>query len=1667
SFLERFHNEVRIARQVTHADVCRVYDIGEVGQQHFLTMEYVEGSDLTTLRWPAARSRFDDLVVQCLRALDYIHSRGLLHNDIKPQNILVRPPFLVKVLDFGLAQQQADARRVAPGGTIHYIAPERFKGGRPDGRSDLYSLGVVLYQMLTGVLPFEGRDPGRVISAILAGSPRLLRSLNPEIPERMESFVLALLARDPADRPASTIEALALLDAGGVGAHALDTPETYASFVTSGRFVGRDAELETLVDLATAHTHRPTADDGQARLVLVSGASGIGKSRLLRELKHRLQLAGIRNLTGRCYEDGGAPFQPFAEVMRQLPPPGDAELPTDLRPILGQLLPTGGVRTDRAPGTEESLSDGVAAGRASPPASAAPTVAALLGKDEFIARLAAGLDFLAGGVPGVLVLEDLHWGQAPEIDLLEHLVLRPARTPWLLIGSLRDEEARGAPAGLLLKRLGASARLRRIDLEPLDAEQATELLASMVPFGERPERLASLLVERTDGNPLYLEELMKALAEEGTLRRSGGAWIAESRTLDAIHLPPSLAGVVARRLAALAAGERALLEALSVFNRPVPVPLLARVLGLDPQEATAWIEALERLRMALVETRRSGPPLVDLAHARIRDAAYQELSEERRRALHLAVGSAIETASSASLDDVVEELAHHFYVAGDRERAVTYSLRAAERAESLFNARRQVEFLKRALDLMPPEDAARRMRALHALALNTVVDLGEREKGRDYALQLFEEARRAGDQVHEARALRIQGWATSYLEDLDGATELGKKALVSARAAGNRKEIASSLSYLGTMRARQGDHLKALDTFREATEILESLGDLQGLVTTLNNIAICHLGVGEAETARTLLDRLLQIAKENGLTYHYYRYLSNLGPAILETGDVPGAIRVIEQALAWSRDHTSTEQAGHQLSHLGPLYAHRGRFDRAVQLLEEERSLLAEMGDRAGQIQSLDFLGTTRRDLGRPDLALEHHREGLDLARRLNARMQEGYLTASLAADRLASGEVGPAEDLANEALAIGRELTHPRITFCALCVIAQAAMRRHDRKGVLIASRNLTRQDPRLLRFKDRLQANLVLGRCALEVGKIADAEREAQVGLQSAEKGGFRELQWRFQAFLGEIFTARGLPDDAAHAYNAAHVLIGQVASEIEDPAVRDDYEKDQQKQEIARQVAGTAPAPLRLGGVAPEAGRDAPLKMLATMYEITQIINSILDLKELLSKVMDLAIDIVGAERGLVFLYRSETDEMEMVIARNMEHQTIEDATAYSRNIIRQAGLGRPILTHDAVADSRFKEFRSVTMYQIRSLLCVPLKIRNRVIGTVYVDTRAPGTVFSEDDLRFLEAFANQAAIAIENARLYDQVRQENQYLKQAVQERYGYESLVGRSARMRSVFAMLSRVSASTLPVMIRGESGTGKELVARAIHHNSPRRDQKFFSENCAALTETLLESELFGHAKGAFTGADAPRRGLFEMADGGTLFLDEIGDMSLGLQSKLLRVLQEGEIRPVGSETSRKVDVRVVSATNRDLEAMIKERKFREDLYFRLKVISVTLPALRERREDIPLLVDHFLGRVAQENKSPKLRLEPVLMSVLTRYDWPGNVRELENQVYKLALFAAGDTITLDDARHDVEFYSKLNVPGARGVDTGVTREEIDRALGEAKGNRDEAARLLGISRAT
>jgi transcriptional regulator with GAF, ATPase, and Fis domain len=556
---------------------------------------------------------------------------------------------------------------------------------------------------------------------------------------------------------------------------------------------------------------------------------------------------------------------------------------------------------------------------------------------------------------------------------------------------------------------------------------------------------------------------------------------------------------------------------------------------------------------------------------------------------------------------------------------------------------------------------------------------------------------------------------------------------------------------------------------------------------------------------------------------------------------------------------------------------------------------------------------------------------------------------------------------------------------------------------------------------------------------------------------------------------------------------------------------------------QVGGTRfrverkPEP-RQEGVRPAAGDETQIKDpvhlrddLVALGRITQALNSEHDIQRLLTLIVDSAIGLTLAERGFLILRRGADFSFE--IARNFAKEEVESPEfKISRTIAEEVHkTGEPKLTVNAQTDERWKELRSVSDLKLLSVICVPLHVRGEIEGVLYVDNRLKQHAFREEDKDRLLVLADQAAIAIHNARTMSDLRRKHAELLAAlsrvedlnaqlqgrvraqeeqieeIQEdlhhsrkalglRFDYKHMIGQSRRMQEVFRLLDRYIASLDPVLILGESGTGKELIARAIHTQGKRKDGPFVSENCAALTESLLESELFGYLRGAFTGATRNKRGLFEAASGGTLFLDEVGDMSIDLQKKLLRVLQEGEIRPLGSDRVIKVDVRLITATNKNLEEMVREGEFREDLFYRLNVLPVRLPPLRERREDIPLLLDHFVRAAAAEGGRPIPRVDPAAMNLLVAHRWPGNVRELDNEIKRALILAEGVIMpehlsdTVRNPPPDPDQDDGGPSPAAAGTTLpdmvkSLEVREIRKALREAGNNKSRAAELLGLSR--
>ncbi len=467
-------------------------------------------------------------------------------------------------------------------------------------------------------------------------------------------------------------------------------------------------------------------------------------------------------------------------------------------------------------------------------------------------------------------------------------------------------------------------------------------------------------------------------------------------------------------------------------------------------------------------------------------------------------------------------------------------------------------------------------------------------------------------------------------------------------------------------------------------------------------------------------------------------------------------------------------------------------------------------------------------------------------------------------------------------------------------------------------------------------------------------------------------------------------------------------------------------------------------------------------SALFEVAKVVNSILDPTALLDKVLEIAMVHLSAERAFILLANpGASSGFEVVASKNFNDREGAGQLAASSSVVsRVLQTGEPVLSFDAPSDERFEASRSIIVQKILSIICIPLRAQERMLGAVYLDSTKFRHAFTDEAVKFLTVFASLSAIAIENARRFADLQEENKRLRSEVNTPSKFNGIIGKSKRWQAVLDLVTKVLDVDVSVLITGESGTGKDVVARAIHANGPRAAKPFMSVNCSAIPEQLLESELFGHAKGAFTGAHAEKKGLIESAHEGTLFLDEIADLPVSLQAKILHVLQQKEIRRVGEVKDRKVDVRIIAATNKNLKDEISGGRFREDLFYRLNVVTIHLPALRERSEDIPLLAEFFFATACQTHKRNVQRISADAMQFLMGNSWGGNVRELQNVIERGVVLCSGSELR----REDLSAGTKNSPPSAAKTLDDFEKEIVQLTLNQFGGNRKQTSERLGVS---
>ena len=1626
---------------------------------------------------PSLRERLT-AAVEVLRALAFLHERGVVHGDVKPGNVLLDENGRARLVDLGVGA----ALRADPGsvhGTPAYLAPELLRGELCGPAADVYGFGVLLARVLGGRLPFAG-DAQAQLRARAEGVSPDLSGLPPEA-EALAPVLRRLLAARPGDRPADGGAALAGLVRALPPALALPA-ETLASVFARADVDGWFAREEAVAPFeAVLAWLAGDRDERPPTTHIVAGLAGSGRSSLLRALRRRALLRGLDAPETRPPEAPdrswlwlGLPAAPTAPTARS-----DADDDVDR---LGQAV----LRA----------------------ASERPMLLAVDDVDRAAPAVRALLAYLARTLP-----------DAPEARL--GLVLG--------LGGTHPEDPE------LLRWLGPYEPPRMTWLRPLGPAAVARILERVYPAAGPTDALAQSLHRSTGGNPALLQAQLRALLEAGVLPvddrsalpsdvpllEGGGA----ATALAEAAVPATLEEAAARRLESLTEEEVRTLEDVARLSPPTPRALLRPLssgAGLD--------DPLRRLveRELLVVEHGPAGATVDLVDAALRALLRRRvLSEARLRSL-------VERVGAAAPDDA-RRLATLLAELGDAPAAARQAFLAGRRLLAVGAAADARVWLRRALDLA-------RQAGLPAPEATTALAEAEARAGDPRAAAAVLTVAAAGESA-EARAARVLRRAEhlvaagDHREALEGLASLVEEPSVSRagkrgprRPAGSeppdgrdRRDVLAARAHL-----LLGEHAAAEERASAVrARVLADPGgnhDRDDLVRATTTLGLCGFYAERYEKAVELLREARALIEAGAAPEERPFVLSCQGMVLQRQGDLVTAAARYRESGDVARLRGDLARVAVAAVNLGTVAQETGDLGAAIEAFEDAARSARRLDNRTVLVKALLNLGNLRAQVGALDGAAAAVAETLRIAAAEGLRLWSGYgslVQAEIAADRDRPEDASQAVAAAREHFAAAgaqREALECDLV-AARTALARGDVRDARRLADTILREGGARAAPRFLAWGHFLAAEAEWRRWG---GDETTAIRSYRAALAAGGGRARPEDRWRVHAGLARILAATGDTAEAGVHARTAVTLLDRLRDALPEP-LRGAFEAapgHARAREALAPLLSAPPAPTpppeTADGPGPSASSAAGPEdaFLQRVLDLNKRLATEPDADGLLRTILDVAISLTGAERGFVLLPAgAATAEQEVPlkvrVARNIDRETIiRGHLKVSASIAREVFLtGSALLSVDATEDERLKDHMSVAAMRLRSVLCVPLRHRDAVIGVIYIDNRFQRGAFRSEHLARLAAFADQAALALANAQARERelrTREEleatqrevealNERLERelsqrtaaladaeerlrerrgAVESRYEYGNIIGRSPVMRRLFAVLDRVTESTAPLLVTGESGTGKELVARAVHYNGPRRRAELVAVNCAALPETLLESELFGHARGAFTGADRDRPGILERAQGGTLFLDEIGDMSLSMQVKLLRFLESGEFKRLGETALRHVDVRLVAATNRDLRTRVREGAFREDLLFRVEVVSIELPPLREREGDLPLLVVHFLAEIGRDGGTRPKRMSPDALALLERYAWPGNVRELESTVTTLALLSEGDVIAAADVatlRPRIADDRRAHEAGirwdGRSTMVEVERAIIDDAVRHFGGKKAPAARALGLSR--
>jgi Nif-specific regulatory protein len=1494
---ELLRSQFELLSEIKDPHFVSVFDWFEDEGKCGYSMEKITSPTIDRLftKIPSEKTDFkktENILISILDSLSVLHSNGIICGDLKPTHIFVDKNNNVKLIDPGY-----DPDIITPA----YAAPEALTDS-PTFSSDIYSIGVILYEVLTGEKPFKGTLSRIIEDKLKKGLPPP-EEKNPSVPGELNLLIQRMTAKDPNNRLKNIEEVKRELALGAPSA------ERKPSFIPV--FSGREKELKEFDSLLKKLP--------EPRILWIEGEIGIGKTALLNQLKLKA-LAGEINAkevtTGELYRllsEKKLPEGPFVLLL------DDISSPSGLSGI---------------------LKENATPIRVNP-----------------------------------VILTICATGKVPEIEELSDITTI-------------------------------------FTLSPLNKNDIEFILDKNFPKLENKKELLSFLLERTEGNPYLLNQIIEILIEEGILEKKGNKTIFKEKAISSVRLPTSIQENLEFQIEKLDKEEKELLKKLSVFPENIPPGLISLFELKNPYTLINSLVSRNILK--------KGKKGISFKNNWIRELLYEKLTKKDKENIYEEIEK--EITSPQILYLLQKDL-------GYKEDYRQSLIKIAKKRIKEKEYHKAVKFLKEALTIK--DDPI--IKIIFARILEMAGNIND-------SLSIYKELH--SENKKNSSYLLKNGTLEERLGNKEEAEKYFRKVVEISK--GKTKEQA--IYALGYLLIRKGET-------EEISEILSDFKKTEGKLPLRLKFLEGRILCAKGEFKKTM--KIVKEELKKDLTSEIRRHFLTLGGmAKQQNEEHKEAVDYFQKCIDIAKEEKDVINQAMFMNNKGLSLLRIDRYNEALEELEEALYLFKKLKIGHLEYHCLTNLAIVYLDIGYWEKLKERIEDYKKRYRKVHPQLMEKLLEGELY-----RGNWTEVEKIRNKLKKEKYELK--------------------DSEGIIFAFKKEWNVPEKILRKKVKKTKNNPrkerdtargLSEVLFEQGKIEEAietlkpYKEKAKSIQSDfEKG---KLLSTWGLITGDIksidkainlFSKIGLPFYIAQAeLKKARVLIKE--NKIEEA-----IDKLKKAEKVFKELKAGLFLEMTNELFAECAKKvSARSGYLHTYDEISKLLSSI-DSEKRFDEALSVLTNFFNAERGAIILKSEERNII--VSSHNIDEATLEDARRISSTITQKAASGEVIIAADAYQDSRFLEMDSIQRNKIRSILCVPITSEDEIYGVLYLDSTIKKDIFLPSDKEFLQSIGRILGILFSKGDLLYRMKEEVNQLKRMTSPPESFHSIIGISEQMQKIYKTIEEIAETDVNILITGETGTGKELIARTIHSSSKRNNRPFVTVDCSSLTETLLQSELFGHKKGSFTGAIKDKRGMFEEANGGTLFLDEIGDAPHSIQAGLLRVTDRGEIRRVGDTETKKVDVRIISATNRDIEQAAMLREFREDLLYRLNQINIAIPPLRERKIDINLLLKHYL-EIFSEKKEKKVKgFDENAMRVLRNYPFPGNVRELKNIVEISLIRCKGNSISLKDLPEEIRIEKKEETPSWDKIKTKWKKDTIIEALQDSGGNVSEAAKNLKISR--